>query len=269
VRKLQKEMKERADILLVDQGLAKNRSKAKALIMAGLVKASGKKVNKPGDFIDIHLTLSLEQQLPFVGRGGLKLEKALDEFKVNVQGITAADLGSSVGGFVDCLLQKGARRVYAVDVDTRQIDWNLRKNPKLILIQKNARHLNKDDFDTEIQLVTMDLSFISVLKVLPAVRDVMSKGPIICLVKPQFEAGKEQVGKNGVIKDPSVHQKVLDHITREVLKTGINVLNLIESPIKGQKGNREFFIHCSVSHKGVSFQELQIRIKEAVWNAKN
>jgi 23S rRNA (cytidine1920-2'-O)/16S rRNA (cytidine1409-2'-O)-methyltransferase len=262
-------IKKRADKLLVEKGLAKNRNKAKALIMAGLVKASGKKVEKPGDFIDSHTHLSLEKTFPYVGRGGLKLEKALDEFKVDVRGWAVLDLGASTGGFTDCLLQRGAERVYAVDVDTRQIDWKLRNDPKVVLINKNARYLEKEDFDRDIQLVTMDLSFISILKVLPAVQNVLTQGKIISLVKPQFEAERDRLGKKGVIKDSQVHEKVLNRIVEQVLKMGLKIQNLIESPIKGQKGNREFFILCSVTGEKVSPNKLKTLIKEAVWNEKD
>lgn len=261
-------MKERADKLLVDQGLAENRSKAKALIMAGLVKASGKKVRKAGDFIQKSISLSLENTTPYVGRGGLKLEKALNEFEIDLKGKTVIDLGASTGGFVDCMLQRGAIKIYAIDVDTRQIDWKLRNDSRVILISKNARYLKKDDFDENIQLVTMDLSFISILKVLPAVQDVLTKGKIICLVKPQFEAGREQVGRNGVIKDYNVHQEVLEQIVEKILEMGLKVQGLTESPIKGQKGNREFFILCSVKGENINTKGLKIWIKEAVWNEK-
>ncbi len=261
--------KERADKLLVDQGLAKNRNKAKALIMAGLVRASGKKVQKAGDYIDKDTGLSIKKTIPYVGRGGLKLEKALDKFELDIKGWTALDLGASIGGFTDCLLQKGAERIYAVDVDTRQVDWKLRNDPRVILINKNARYLEKGDFDREIQLVTMDLSFISILKVLPAVQDLLTKGKIILLVKPQFEAGRGQVGKNGVVKEPHIHERVLNRIVEQVLKLGLKVQGLIESPIKGQKGNREFFVLCSDNGNNISPDKLKRLIKEAVWNEKD
>jgi 23S rRNA (cytidine1920-2'-O)/16S rRNA (cytidine1409-2'-O)-methyltransferase len=262
-------MKKRADRLLVEQGLAENRSKAKALIMAGLVKASGKKVDKSGDLIDESLSLSLEKTLPYVGRGGLKLEKALDEFEIQVKGKTALDLGASTGGFTDCLLQRGAHKVYAVDVDTRQMDWKLRNDPRVILINKNARYLERGDFDTQIQLVTMDLSFISILKVFPAVQNILNEGEIICLVKPQFEAGRDQIGKNGVIKDRCVHEQVLGRITEKIFQMGIKILDLTESPVKGQKGNKEFFIFCSVKGEALSPYNLNRLIKEAVWNERD
>jgi len=262
-------MKERADKLLVDRGLAESRNKARALIMAGLVKASGKRVNKAGDFIDKSTDLFLAQKPAYVGRGGIKLEKALDEFRVDVKGIIAADLGASTGGFTDCLLQREAQRVYAVDVDTRQIDWKLRNDPRVVLVQKNARFLEKEDFDEEIQLVTMDLSFISVLKVLPAVRNILRGGEVISLIKPQFEAGRSKVGRNGVIKDPNIHEDVLDRIVGQVLDLGLEVLNVTGSPVKGQKGNREFFILCSVKRKGSDLRTLKTLIKEAVWNEKD
>jgi len=262
-------MKERADKLLVDQGLAKNRSKAKALIMAGLVTASGKKVEKPGDFIDKTMDISVEKPFPYVGRGGLKLEKALDEFEIDLKGKIVADLGASIGGFTDCMLKRGAQKIYAVDVDTRQIDWKLRNDPRVILVKKNARYLEKNDFNEEIQLMTMDLSFISILKVLPAVRDVLNKGEVIALVKPQFEAGRDKVGRNGIIGDSCIHQEVLNCIVEQVQKLGLKIQDLIESPIKGQKGNREFFILCSVNQKSISDQKIKTLIKEAVWNEKD
>ncbi len=262
-------MKERADKLLVDRGLAESRNKARALIMAGLVRASGEKIKKAGDFIDKSMDLSLDQKPVYVGRGGIKLEKALDEFKIDARGITAADLGASTGGFTDCLLQRGAQKVFAVDVDTRQIDWKLRNDPRVMLIQKNARFLETEDFDEEIQLVTMDLSFISVLKVLPAVRNILRRGEVISLIKPQFEAGRSQVGKNGVIKDPNIHEDVLNRIVGEVLDLGLDVRNVTGSPVKGQKGNREFFILCSVTGKDPDLKKLKTLIKEAVWNEKD
>ncbi|MFW6123914.1 MAG: TlyA family RNA methyltransferase [Acidobacteriota bacterium] len=261
-------MKERADKLLVDQGLAKNRNKAKALIMAGLVRASGKKVEKPGDFIDRRTHLTLKETFPYVGRGGLKLEKALDEFELDVRGWTVLDLGASTGGFTDCLLQRGAQMIYAVDVDTRQMDWKLRNDPQVILINKNARYLEKKDFDRDIQLVTMDLSFISILKVLPTVQKLITRGKIVSLVKPQFEAGRNQVGKNGIIKDSHIHEKILTSIVERILELGFKVQDLTESPVKGQKGNREFFILCSVIGRSASSDKLKILIKEAVWNEK-
>jgi 23S rRNA (cytidine1920-2'-O)/16S rRNA (cytidine1409-2'-O)-methyltransferase len=262
-------MKDRADKLLVDKGLAESRNKAKALIMAGLVKASGKRVKKAGDFIAKSADLTLDQKPAYVGRGGIKLEKALDEFKIDVRGISAADIGASTGGFTDCLLQRGAQKVYAVDVDTRQIDWKLRNDPRVMLIQKNARFLEKDDLDEEIQLVTMDLSFISVLKVLPAVRNILRRGEVISLIKPQFEAGRSQVGKNGIIKNPSIHEEVLDRVVGQIIELGLEVLNVTESPVKGQKGNREFFLLCSVTGKGPGLKKLTKLIKEAIWNEKD
>jgi len=264
----EKRMKKRADKLLVDQGLAKDWTQAKALIMAGLVEASGVRVEKPGELMDHHTRLSLKETLSYVGRGGLKLEKALDRFKVEPKGWTVLDIGASTGGFTDCLLQRGSRRVYAVDVDTRQVDWKLRNDPKVVLINKNARYLNKEDFDQEIRLVTMDLSFISILKVLPAIKNVATKAKVISLVKPQFEAGRDQVGKKGVIRDSNVHEKVLERIVEQVQRMGLGIQDITESPIKGQKGNKEFFILCSVNEKGVRPKKLKIMIKEAVWNEK-
>jgi 23S rRNA (cytidine1920-2'-O)/16S rRNA (cytidine1409-2'-O)-methyltransferase len=262
-------IKVRADKLLVIQGLAENRNKAKALIMAGLVKASGKKVEKAGDFIDRDTNLSLKQTIPYVGRGGLKLEKALDAFELDIKGWTVLDLGASTGGFTDCLLQKGAEKIYALDVDTRQMDWRLRNDPRVILINKNARYIEREDFDSRIQLVTMDLSFISILKVFPSVMNVATKAEIISLIKPQFEAGRSQVGKNGVIRDPYVHEEVLNRVVEKILKLGFKVHGLTESPVRGQKGNREFFALCSDKESDINLDKLKKLIKEAVWNEKD
>jgi 23S rRNA (cytidine1920-2'-O)/16S rRNA (cytidine1409-2'-O)-methyltransferase len=262
-------IKVRADKLLVIQGLAENRNKAKALIMAGLVKASGKKVEKAGDFIDRDTNLSLKQTIPYVGRGGLKLEKDLDAFELDIKGWTVLDLGASTGGFTDCLLQKGAEKIYALDVDTRQMDWRLRNDPRVILINKNARYIEREDFDSRIQLVTMDLSFISILKVFPSVMNVATKAEIISLIKPQFEAGRSQVGKNGVIRDPYVHEEVLNRVVEKILKLGFKVHGLTESPVRGQKGNREFFALCSDKESDINLDKLKKLIKEAVWNEKD
>lgn len=261
--------KERADKVLASRGLAESRQKAQALIMAGLVFSDGKRIEKPGQRIGMEQEISLKEKMPFVSRGGLKLEEALEVFRIPVQGKVAADLGASTGGFTDCLLQKGAKMVYAVDVDTSQIDWRLREDSRVICIEKNARYLRKDDFDVVPDIVTTDLSFISVLKVLPPVKEFLGAGRLLSLIKPQFEAGKGQVGKKGVIRDPALHEDVLNKTIEEAHKIGFALRGLIKSSIRGQKGNREFFVFWSLGEGSLSQDEVQRLIKEAVWNEKN
>jgi 23S rRNA (cytidine1920-2'-O)/16S rRNA (cytidine1409-2'-O)-methyltransferase len=261
--------KERADKIIVGRGLAESRQKAQALIMAGLVFSEGQRVAKSGQMIGLDQEITLKEKMPYVSRGGLKLEEALKAFKVPVMGKVAADLGASTGGFIDCLLQKGARRVYAVDVDIRQLDWHLREDKRVVCLEKNARYLKKDDFPDALDIVTMDLSFISVLKVLPAVKEFLGSGRLLSLIKPQFEVGKGQVGKKGVVRDPAMHADVLGKIIAEAHKMGFALKGLIKSSYPGQKGNREFFVFWSLGKEPLSKGKVQRLIKEAVWNEKS
>jgi 23S rRNA (cytidine1920-2'-O)/16S rRNA (cytidine1409-2'-O)-methyltransferase len=261
--------KERADKIIASRGLAESRQKAQALIMAGLVFSEGQRIEKPGQMIGIDQEISLKEKMPYVSRGGLKLEEALEAFNISPKGKVAADLGASTGGFIDCLLQKGAERIYAVDVDIRQIDWSLREDPRVICKQKNARYLKKDDFDNSLDIVTIDLSFISVLKVLPAVKEFLGDGALLSLIKPQFEVGKGQVGKKGVVRNPALHEDVLGKIIEEAHKMGFALRGLIKSSHLGQKGNREFFVFWSLEDEALSQGEIQRLIKEAVWNEKS
>lgn len=262
-------MKQRADNLAVKQGLAGTRQKAQALIMAGLVFSPSGRIEKPGQMMEADQTLNLKETLPYVSRGGVKLGEALSAFDVSVEKKIAADLGASTGGFTDCLLQRGAERVYAVDVDTRQIDWHLKEDPRVILIRKNARYLDRSDFSEELDLITMDLSFISVLKVLPAVKEFVGKGRLICLIKPQFEVGKGQVGKKGIVRDLTQHQEVLDQVVTEAYGIGFKVKGLIPSPIRGQKGNREFFVFWTLCENHFSLGQVQGIIKKVVWDERD
>jgi 23S rRNA (cytidine1920-2'-O)/16S rRNA (cytidine1409-2'-O)-methyltransferase len=207
--------------------------------------------------------------MPFVSRGGLKLAEALDTFGILVTGKIAADLGSSTGGFTDCLLQKGAQKVYAVDVDTRQLDWRLREDPRVILIAKNARYLDRKDFSDSLDIITVDLSFISLLKVLPAIKNFIEKGLVVALIKPQFEVGKGQVGKKGVIRDPCLHEEVLVKMIQGAEKLGFHVIGVAKSTTRGQKGNQEFFILWSIHHPALMPDRLKRSIKEAVRNEKD
>lgn len=261
--------KERADKIMLHRGLADSRHKAQALIMAGVVFSEGGRVEKPGQKIGIGEEISVRESMPYVSRGGLKLEKALDAFDISAGGKVVADLGSSTGGFTDCLLQRGAVKVYAVDVDVRQLDLHLRENPRVITIEKNARYLKKNDFKEAIDIVTVDLSFISVLKVLPAVSDFIGNGELIVLLKPQFEVGKGEVGKKGIVRDPHQHQEVLWKIVMAASGIGFKIRGLMGSPVRGQKGNREFFAHWSLEKDSVSPDDVKRIIKEVVWNEKD
>ncbi|UCC39447.1 MAG: TlyA family RNA methyltransferase [Candidatus Aminicenantes bacterium] len=262
-------MKERADKVVFSKGLAESRQRAQALIMAGLVYSEGKRIDKPGQKIAIDKEISLKERMSYVSRGGLKLEEAIEAFEISIPDKIAADLGASTGGFTDCLLQKGAKRVYAVDVDTRQIDYGLRNDPRVVLVEKNARYLKKDDFEDELDIITTDLAFISVLKVLPAIKELLGKGRLLSLLKPQFEVGKGQVGKKGIVKDPSMHEDVLNHIIAKAHEKGFKLRGLIQTSVRGQKGIREFFVWWSLAEGLLNAAQVQSLIKEAVWNEKN
>lgn len=236
--------KERLDKVLVERRLAETRQKAQALIMAGLVFGDGRRLEKAGQLVPPGLDITVQKTLPYVGRGGLKLEEALDVFKIDVAGWTCADIGSSTGGFTDCLIQRGAARVYAVDVETRQIDRRLREDPRVVLIEKNARYLAPNDFPEPPDLFTIDVSFISVLKILPAIKGVMGSTChpfILSLIKPQFEAGKGRVGRTGVVRDAGLRAEVLRRVLREAADIGFEARGLIRCSTRGQKGNQEFF----------------------------
>ena len=264
-------MKDRADKIVVQQGLADSWQKAQALIMAGLVFSQGERVEKPGQLLEAEPEVTLKSTLPFVSRGGVKLEAALTKWNIAVRGKIAVDLGASTGGFSDCLLQRGARRIYAVDVDPRQLDWNLRNDSRIILVKKNARYLDTCDFpETEnVDLVAMDLSFISILKVLPAVKKFLKNGKLLALIKPQFEVGKSEVGKKGIVRDPVLHREVLSNIINEAGAMGFFIKGLMKTPILGRKGNQEFFSLWSLSAKPIFAAEVKTLIQEVVGHEKN
>jgi 23S rRNA (cytidine1920-2'-O)/16S rRNA (cytidine1409-2'-O)-methyltransferase len=257
-------MKERADKLVVTRGLAPSREKAQAMIMAGLVFSGETTILKPGCLIDVEGDLSIKGTLPFVSRGGLKLAEALERFAMDVGGKIAVDVGSSTGGFTDCLLQRGARRVYAVDVDTTQLDWKLRGDPRVIRIEKNARYLEPTDLADPPDLVTVDVSFISLLKVLAALKEFPGAWLLLALVKPQFEAGREEVGKKGIVRDPAVHEQVLGRVVRGAREFGFGLRGLIRSSTRGQKGNVEFFGSWVRGGADPGEDAAEIWIKEAV-----
>jgi len=237
--------KERIDKLLVERGLAESREKAQALLMAGEVFVDGRRVEKAGTKVPLEAQIEVRGRgLPFVSRGGLKLSHALKEFGVDVSGLICADLGASTGGFTDCLLQAGARRVYAIDVGKGQLHQKLREDPRVVVMEGvNARYLGPEDLPEPVDLVTIDVSFISLTKILPAAKNILKPGGyVIALIKPQFEVGPRQVGKGGVVRDPGLHEEVKQKIRDFAQKEGFEVLGLCESPILGPAGNKEFFI---------------------------
>ncbi|MQG33663.1 MAG: TlyA family RNA methyltransferase [SAR202 cluster bacterium] len=232
----------RADRLLVDRGLAESREQAQALIMEGVVYTPSGRVLKAGSTLAGNVDLEVKGRLPFVSRGGVKLAHALDEFHLDVTGLTGLDVGASTGGFTDCLLQRGAQRVYAVDVGHGQMDYRLRQDSRVVVLEKvNAR--NPFEISEPVDLVTMDVSFISLALVIPEAARHLNPGRyILALVKPQFEAEKEQVGRGGVIKDPKVHAAVLGKMVNWAVDQEVRLRNMCRSPIQGDAGNQEFFI---------------------------
>lgn len=242
-----KRKKERVDVLLVERGLAETREKAKRAIMAGLVYTNGTRIEKPGEKIDIDLPLAVKgNPLPYVSRGGLKLEKALNEFELDIKNKILLDVGASTGGFTDCALQHGAKMSYAVDVGYNQLAWKLRQDDRVIVMERtNFRYVKPDDLKHGIpDFSTIDVSFISLKLILPVLRTLLKEGSdVVALIKPQFEAGKEQVGKKGIVRDPKVHLEVILEIIQFSLNEGFDVKNLTFSPITGGDGNIEFLIH--------------------------
>ncbi len=240
--------KERLDVLLVNRGLAPSREKAKALIMAGDVFVNGQREDKPGTTFEEAKITSLEvkgTQLPYVSRGGLKLEKAVKNFGFSLEGKVCMDIGASTGGFTDCMLQNGAAKVYSVDVGHGQLDWKLRSDDRVVCMEKtNFRYMVRDDIEDDLDFASCDVSFISLTKILLPARRLLKDGAeMVCLIKPQFEAGKEKVGKKGVVRDPEVHSEVVHRIFDFMGIAGFEVLHLDFSPIKGPEGNIEYLIH--------------------------
>lgn len=236
-------MKERLDVLMVSRGLAPSREKAKALIMSGIVYVNGQKEDKAGASFPEDVSVEVRgNTLRYVSRGGLKFEKALKSFGIRPQGKICMDVGASTGGFTDCMLQNGAAKVYAVDVGHGQLDWKLRNDPRVVCLERtNIRYATREQIPEEIDLVSIDVSFISLSKVLPAVRALMKKGgEVAALIKPQFEAGREKVGKHGVVRDPEVHREVIRSAVGYAEENGFVVRGLTFSPIRGPEGNIEY-----------------------------
>ena len=231
------------------RGLAENIRKAQALIMAGEITVAGQAITKPGRLVDEHASLEIAAKLPYVSRGGIKLAHGIDEFKLNVDSSVSMDVGASTGGFTDCLLQRGVNRVYAVDVGYGQLDYKLRQDPRVIVMEKvNARY--PFSLPEKIDMATIDLSFISVTKVIPNLIEHLKKSSyIIILLKPQFEARKEEVGKGGIIRDPQTHARVLGRFIAWIIDNHLRLRGLIESPILGAEGNKEFLILLTPGQK--------------------
>ncbi len=239
-------IKERLDKLLIDRGLVKSRERAKALIMEGHVFVDGAVVTKAGSLVAVAGEIILkEKECPYVGRGGLKLEAALEHFGIDPGGMVAMDVGCSTGGFTDCLLKKNARKVYAIDVGYGQLDWSLRNDPRVVLLEKtNIRYIENTAVPESVDIAVIDVSFISLLKVLPRVLEFMGGGgKVLALIKPQFEAGKGMVGKGGIVKDESTRLSAVESVRQWAEGTGLQTLGVFESPVRGQKGNIEYFIY--------------------------
>lgn len=239
-------MKERLDVLLVKRNLAPSREKAKAVIMAGDVYVDGNREDKAGTTFDEKVNIEVKSsKLKYVSRGGLKLEKAMDVWGVDVKDKVCMDIGSSTGGFTDCMLMNGARKVYAVDVGTNQLAWKLRQDERVVVMEKtNIRYLTPDKVDDKIEFASVDVSFISLTKIMSAVYELLADNArMVCLIKPQFEAGREKVGKKGVVREESTHVEVVTMIRDYMLDSGFKVLGLDYSPIKGPEGNIEYLIY--------------------------
>ena len=263
-------MKERLDVLLVKRNLAVSREKAKAVIMAGEVYVDGQKEDKAGSMFQDSVHIEVRgNTLPYVSRGGLKLEKAMTHFGVSLEGKVCLDVGASTGGFTDCMLQNGAKRVYAIDVGHGQLDWKLRNDPRVVCMEKtNIRYVVPDDIGEQADFSSIDVSFISLTKVLLPVRELLGEGgEIVCLIKPQFEAGREKVGKKGVVRDPAVHLEVIEKIVDYAKSFSFEILNLEFSPIKGPEGNIEYLLYLRRLKEGQESERMVFESAQIVKKA--
>lgn len=238
--------KSRLDVLLVERGLAPSRERAQALLLAGQVRVNGTPAAKAGMLVATDARVEIVgEHLRYASRGGLKLEGAMEDFAVSAEGRVCLDAGSSTGGFTDCLLQRGAKKVYAVDVTASQLDWKLQRDPRVVQVERNARSLRREDIGEAVNLVTMDLSFISVAKVLPAIVPLAAPGAeFLILVKPQFELERGQVGKGGIVRDPELHREAIRRVTAGAEAAKLCVIGVKPSRIAGAEGNQEFFLHA-------------------------
>ncbi|MFR5601519.1 MAG: TlyA family RNA methyltransferase [Lachnospiraceae bacterium] len=263
-------MKERLDVLLVSRGLAESREKAKAIIMAGIVYVDGQKEDKAGTTFEDKVSIEVRgTTLKYVSRGGLKLEKAMTHFGVMLQDKICMDVGSSTGGFTDCMLQNGAVKVYAVDVGHGQLAWKLRNDERVVCMEKtNIRYVTREHIPDPIDFSSIDVSFISLTKVLGPVKQLLKEdGQIVCLIKPQFEAGREKVGKKGVVREKSVHLEVIRMVMDFAVSIGFEILNLEFSPIKGPEGNIEYLLYLQNHPEGEHYPEYQVQPEHIVEEA--
>lgn len=262
--------KERLDVLLVNRNLAPSREKAKAIIMSGNVFVDGMREDKAGSTFAETVNIEIKgSTLKYVSRGGLKLEKAMDVFGVELENKICMDVGSSTGGFTDCMLQNGAVKVYSVDVGHGQLDWKLRQDERVVVMEKtNIRYVTPDDIGESIDFASIDVSFISLTKVLTPVRELLTDdGQVVCLIKPQFEAGREKVGKKGVVREKSVHIEVIEMVINYAISIGFEVLNLDYSPIKGPEGNIEYLLYINKHTDGKIYENTVADIKSVVEKA--
>ena len=243
--------KTRLDMLLVEQGYADNRTKAQAIIMSGQVYVNDQKADKPGTSYEEGVTIEVRgAACPYVSRGGLKLEKALRDFGVDPTGYVCSDSGASTGGFTDCLLQQGASKVFAIDVGYGQLDWKIRSDPRVVVMERtNVRYVTPEQLGEPLDLSVIDVSFISLNIVLPVIKTFLKpgKGQVLCLIKPQFEAGRDKVGKKGVVREPQTHKEVLDNFVSLADSLNFRILGLTFSPVKGPEGNIEFLAHLTLA----------------------
>ena len=250
--------KERLDVLMVNNGLAVSRELAKAYIMAGDVYVDGNKEDKAGTKVDVNANIELRGKvMPYVSRGGYKLEKAMEVFPVTIEGKICMDIGSSTGGFTDCMLQNGASKVYSIDVGYGQLAWKLRNDERVVCMEKtNVRYITEEQVPDKPQFASVDVSFISLTKVIPPALNVMSDdAQLVCLIKPQFEAGREKVGKKGVVRDKKVHEEVILKRIDFAFEIGLNVIGIDFSPIKGPEGNIEYLIMLDRKNEGLTIEE--------------
>ncbi|WP_294854089.1 TlyA family RNA methyltransferase [uncultured Oscillibacter sp.] len=259
--------KKRLDLLLVERGLLESRQKAQAVIMSGLVFVKGQRADKPGTAYSVDEEIEVRGGgLAYVSRGGLKLEKAMSVFPIDLKESICGDIGASTGGFTDCMLQNGAKKVYAVDVGYGQLAWKLRSDPRVVCLERtNARYLTHEQVPDELDFASVDVSFISLKLILPALRGLLKQeGGAVCLVKPQFEAGREKVGKKGVVRDPEVHREVLEHFLDHAKESGFTVAGLTYSPIRGPEGNIEYlgFLRYGASEEAPGF-DLRALVEES------
>lgn len=260
-------MKERLDVLLVKRNLAESREKAKAIIMSGNVFVEGQREDKAGTTFSDEVQIEIKgHTMPYVSRGGLKLEKAIANFDVDLKGKVCTDVGSSTGGFTDCMLQNGARKVFAIDVGRGQLAWKLRQDDRVVCMEKtNIRYVTPEDLGEEIDFSSIDVSFISLTKVLEPIRNYLKPdGEIVALIKPQFEAGREKVGKKGVVREKSTHHEVIELVTSYAASIGFQILGIEFSPIKGPEGNIEYLVHLKKSEVGSNLPDMEGALYQVV-----